>query len=93
MKVYAFVHEEDGSFGISFPDFPGCISTGDTLEATKNNGLEALLLHCDTMRELNKPLCSEPLSYDEIITSKRFDEQGDGATIIAIEINMGHEAA
>ena len=35
MKVYAFVHEEDGSFGISFPDFPGCISTGDTLEATK----------------------------------------------------------
>ena len=42
MKVYALVHEENGEFGISFPDFPGCYSSGDTLEATKANGLDAL---------------------------------------------------
>ena len=92
MRVYAMVHEEDGQFGISFPDFPGCYSCGDTLEETKTNGLNALALHCDVMRDLNKPVCSKPMSYDEIIKTSEHDIQA-GTTIIALEINPAHEAA
>lgn len=93
MKVYALVHEENGEFGISFPDFPGCYSSGDTLEATKANGLDALALHCEVMRELNKPLCSEPMSYDQIITNYGADMRRDGSTLIALEVNLANEAA
>jgi len=34
MAIYiALVHKEkDSAYGVSFPDFPGCISAGDTLE-------------------------------------------------------------
>jgi predicted RNase H-like HicB family nuclease len=30
--AYAMIHEEDGIFGLSFPDFPGCIATGRSAE-------------------------------------------------------------
>lgn len=92
MRVYAMVHEEDGQFGISFPDFPGCYSCGDTLEETKINGLNALALHCDVMRDLNKPVCSKPMSYDEIIEAIEHDIPAD-TTIITLEIKPAHEAA
>lgn len=32
MKYIAFIHSDDGNYGISFPDFPGCISIGATKE-------------------------------------------------------------
>jgi predicted RNase H-like HicB family nuclease len=33
------------------PDFPGCVSVGDTLENCKRNFAEALALHVEGMRE------------------------------------------
>jgi predicted RNase H-like HicB family nuclease len=32
MKYIAVIHHDPGSaFGVSFPDFPGCITAGETL--------------------------------------------------------------
>ncbi|MGB8365566.1 MAG: type II toxin-antitoxin system HicB family antitoxin [Rhizomicrobium sp.] len=33
--VIALIHEEDGAYGISFPDFPGCVSGGNSLDEVK----------------------------------------------------------
>jgi len=30
MYCYAIMDKEDGTFGVHFPDFPGCVSVGDT---------------------------------------------------------------
>jgi predicted RNase H-like HicB family nuclease len=49
--VLAVIHEENGSFGISFPDFPGCISGGDTIEEAVSKGAQALAFHIDGMVE------------------------------------------
>jgi predicted RNase H-like HicB family nuclease len=38
-------------YGISFPDFPGCVSAGKTIEDALREGAEALALHVDGMRE------------------------------------------
>ena len=45
--VIALIHEEAGSFGISFPDFPGCISTADTLDEAVQRGAQALAFHIE----------------------------------------------
>ena len=48
----AALHKDDGSdYGISFPDFPGCISAGDTIDEVIEMGQEALALHCTEMLE------------------------------------------
>ena len=38
-------------FGVDFPDFPGCITAGRTLDEARRMASEALLFHVDGMRE------------------------------------------
>lgn len=48
----AVIHKEDGSeFGVSFPDFPGCVAAGPTLEEARRQAQEALELHMEGMLE------------------------------------------
>lgn len=53
MAIYpAIIHKEDNSdWGISFPDFPGCVSAGETIEEALTMGAEALQFHIDGMAE------------------------------------------
>ena len=41
----------EGSYGIVFPDFPGCVSAGETLVDVVAMGREALQFHIDSMVE------------------------------------------
>lgn len=41
--VRQLTSEEGGGFLIEFPDLPGCMSDGDTLEETIKNGQDALV--------------------------------------------------
>ena len=50
-RVVAVVHEEDGNYGISFPDFPGCVSAGATLDAAVERGRATLAFHVEGMVE------------------------------------------
>lgn len=48
----AIVHKESKSdFGVSFPDFPGCITAGQTVDEAKDLAQEALELHVKGMIE------------------------------------------
>jgi predicted RNase H-like HicB family nuclease len=38
-------------YGVDFPDFPGCITAGRTLEEARRLAAEALAFHVDGMRE------------------------------------------
>ena len=57
-------------YGVDFPDFPGCITAGRTLDEARRMASEALLFHVDGMREdgTSIPL---PSSVDEIMTDPR----------------------
>jgi predicted RNase H-like HicB family nuclease len=50
-SIVALIHGEPGSYGISFPDVPGCISAGASLDETLDNGAEALSFHLEGMAE------------------------------------------
>ena len=61
MRYLAFIHSETNDagetiFGISFPDFPGCISGGDTVEHVIAMGGEALAFHIEGMIEDGDPV-------------------------------------
>ncbi len=47
MKNYlAILHKDKGSdYGVSFPDFPGCVASGSTLEEAQAEAAEALAFH------------------------------------------------
>ena len=53
----AFIHKaEDAGFGISFPDFPGCISVGHTRADAVCRGAAALAFHVEGMIEDGQPI-------------------------------------
>lgn len=51
----ALFKEEDGGFVVTFPDLPGCITEGDTIEEAYKYAKEALALFLDDMKEKPKP--------------------------------------
>jgi predicted RNase H-like HicB family nuclease len=52
MEYIAYLHKDRTSdFGVSFPDFPGCVTAGKTLEEARRMAPEALALHIEGMME------------------------------------------
>lgn len=46
VNYLAFIHKKPKSdFGVSFPDFPGCVTTGATLDEAKDMAHDALSLY------------------------------------------------
>lgn len=46
----ALIHKEpDSDYGVSFPDFPGCVTAGKDLDEARELAEEALALHIEGM--------------------------------------------
>jgi predicted RNase H-like HicB family nuclease len=53
----AIVEEEEGkATGVWFPDLPGCVSAGDTLDEAMQNAAEALELWAQAMIETGQTI-------------------------------------
>ena len=50
MEYIAYLHKaRDSDYGVSFPDFPGCITAGKTLDEASRLAPKALALHIQGM--------------------------------------------
>ena len=66
MDYIAYLHKERGSdLGVSFPDFPGCITAGKTLEEAHRMAAQALALHIAGMVEDGHAI-PEPSTMDAL---------------------------
>jgi predicted RNase H-like HicB family nuclease len=66
MEYIAYLHKERKSdYGVSFPDFPGCITAGKTLDEASRLAAEALALHIQGMIE-DGDTVPEPSKVDDI---------------------------
>jgi len=82
-KYYGIVHQDgDGDLGISFPDFPGCISGGSSLAELGHNAIEALQFHIDGMVEDGLPI-PDPSHLEDI-----GDEQDQFISAMQIDVNV-----
>jgi predicted RNase H-like HicB family nuclease len=59
--------EPDSDYGVSFPDFPGCITAGSTLEEARLMAKEALEAHIAFMAEDGDRI-PEPGTLDKLLT-------------------------
>ncbi len=65
----ALIHKEsDSDFGVSFPDFPGCVTAGKTIDEAKDMAQEALSGHIKVMNEFGEEM-PEPTNLDKIVSS------------------------
>ena len=70
MDYIAYLHKDPKSdFGVSFPDFPGCITAGKTLEEAHQMAAEALTLHIAGMMEDGEAI-PEPSTLDALANDK-----------------------
>jgi predicted RNase H-like HicB family nuclease len=81
----ALVHKDDGtSYGVSFPDVPGCVSAGDTFEEALANASEALAGHFAAMRADGETVPS-PRSFEELKRDPEFAEEANGAIVTVVQ--------
>jgi predicted RNase H-like HicB family nuclease len=81
----ALVHKDEGtSYGVSFPDVPGCISAGDTFEEAIANAAEALAGHFALMRA-DAEIVPTPRSFEELRCDRNFLEDSADAIVTVVE--------
>jgi predicted RNase H-like HicB family nuclease/uncharacterized protein (DUF1778 family) len=67
MEYIAYLHKEGKSdFGVSFPDFPGCVTAGKSLEEASRKAPEALAFHIAGMMEDGEKI-PKPSKLDDLV--------------------------
>lgn len=89
MKYVAFIHSDDANYGISFPDFPGCISVGATKEDAVRHGAEALAFHIEGLVEDSLPI-PRPRSVSDIKADPGLAEWRQGAALTLVHVEPNH---
>jgi predicted RNase H-like HicB family nuclease len=72
VEYVAVVHKDaESDFGVSFPDFPGCITAGRTLEEAKQMAFEALTGHIRAMLDTGYTV-PDASTLDEVMRDPHF---------------------
>jgi len=53
-------------YGVIFPDFPGCVFSGKTMDKALENARRGLIFHIEGMQKSGEPI-PKPTSIDKII--------------------------
>ena len=80
----ALVHKDEGtSYGVSFPDVPGCISAGDTFEEAVANAAEALAGHFALMKADGEAIPA-PRSFEQLKRDPDFVDDSADAIVTMV---------
>ena len=68
MDYIAYLHKDSNSdFGVSFPDFPGCVTAGKSLDEARRRAPEALAFHIAGMMEDGEKI-PRPSKMDDLVS-------------------------
>jgi len=88
MEYIAYLHKDRKSdFGVSFPDFPGCVTAGKTLEEARGMAVEALSLHIEGMME-----DGEAIPEASILDTLENDPAMKGAVAFLVNVDVAEKA-
>ena len=83
-QYIALVHKDEGtSYGVSFPDVPGCVSAGDTFEEAVANAGEALAGHFAAMRA-DGDVIPQPRDFETLKRDPEFIEGSADAIVTMV---------
>ena len=80
--------EADSDFGVDFPDFPGCITAGTTIDEAKDFAAEALAFHVEGMIEDGNAI-PDPSNLEAIMA----DPDNTDATGFLVDLPAKREKA
>jgi predicted RNase H-like HicB family nuclease len=84
MEYVAYLHKDPKSdFGVSFPDFPGCVTAGRTLEEARQMATKALTFHMKGITE-DGGVLPQPSSVDDIA----HDPAAEGAVMFLVDVDI-----
>ncbi len=83
MTTYIALIRKDAAsdYGVEFPDFPGCVTAGRTLEEARRMAAEALDLHVSGMAEDSEPIPA-PAGLDDIMA----DPENRNAVVVLVDV-------
>ena len=86
-RLVALVHEENGRFGASFPDLPGCTTVEQDLDRLVSKAAEVAAFHVGGLIEdgLDVP---EFRSLTSLRGDPDFREAAQDATILLIDVDL-----
>jgi len=85
--VIGLVHEEGGTYGISFPDFPGCVSAGASIDEAVERGRATLAFHVEGMVEDGDRIPSIRTLKD-LRRDRSFRADAKGAVVVAVPLEL-----
>ena len=66
MQYTIIIEKAKTNYSAYAPDLPGCVTTGKTIEETRNNMKEAIAFHLRGMREDGEPI-PEPTTTAAVV--------------------------
>ena len=92
MRYVSFIHRDDAGYGVSFPDFPGCVSVGDTADDAVRQACEALAFHVDGLCDDGQPI-PQPRSIDAIKADPELSNWRRGADIMLLPLLLDRRSS
>ena len=87
VSYIALLRKEPGSdYGVDFPDFPGCVTGGSTIEEAREMAAEALAGHIAVMAEHGEPM-PPPSSLEAVMADP--DNAGALAFLVTVAAPTG----
>lgn len=74
---YAAILPDHGQYAVFFPDIPGCLTCGDTLEEAFEYAIDALAGHLEALADDGDPI-PEPSDYAEALRKSIADVESFG---------------
>ena len=86
MRYVSFIHQDaDSGYGISFPDFPGCVSVGETVDDAVRHGCDALAFHAEGLSDDGEPI-PPPRSIEAIKSNPELKDWRRDADIVLVPL-------
>jgi predicted RNase H-like HicB family nuclease len=84
-EYIALIHKEpDSDYGVSFPDFPGCITAGTTVDEARRMAKKALAFHIAGLLEDGETI-PQPSDLEEVMA----DPENRDAVVIFVPAKKG----
>jgi antitoxin HicB len=86
----ALIHKDaDSCYGVSFPDVPGVITAGDTLDEAIAQAAEVLAFAAEDWQELTGNPFPSPRTLDDLREDATFQSDSADAVVAAIPFGAG----
>ena len=86
-RVVMLIHEENGAFGASFPDFPGATTVADDIDAVINKAADMLAFHVGGMIEDGESV-PELRTVRQVLAATDLEEERRDAIITLLDVDL-----